>query len=49
MLRAGMLADLVLVDRDLTRVEASTIRDARVVLTMVGGRVVFDAQGLVRR
>ena len=38
----GMLADLTLVDRDLTRVSPETIRDARVVLTVVGGRVVYE-------
>jgi predicted amidohydrolase YtcJ len=42
-LEAGKLADFVLVDRDLTRVPPATIRDARVVLTVVGGRVVFEA------
>ncbi|HEY2025454.1 MAG TPA: amidohydrolase, partial [Gemmatimonadaceae bacterium] len=44
----GMLADLVLVDRDITRIPAPTIRDARVVLTMVGGRVMYDPTGLMR-
>jgi predicted amidohydrolase YtcJ len=42
-LETGKLADFVLVDRDLTRVPPATIRDARVVLTVVGGRVVFEA------
>ena len=42
MLRAGMLADLVMLDRDITRVPPETIRDAEVTLTMVGGRVVYD-------
>jgi predicted amidohydrolase YtcJ len=42
----GMLADLVIVDRDLTRVPPETIRDARVMLTMVGGRVVFEHDAL---
>jgi predicted amidohydrolase YtcJ len=41
-LRAGMLADLVMIDRDLTRIPAPRIRDARVLLTMVGGTVVFE-------
>jgi predicted amidohydrolase YtcJ len=45
-LAAGMLADLVLIDRDLTRVAPETIRDAQVMLTMVGGRVVYDRAGL---
>ena len=34
MLRAGMLADLVLIDRDITRVSPDSIRDARVMLTL---------------
>ena len=43
----GMLADLVLVDRDLTRVPPATIRDAKVMLTMVGGRIVYDPSALI--
>ena len=46
MLRPGMLADLILIDRDITHVSPDSIRDARVMLTMVGGRVVFDRDGL---
>jgi predicted amidohydrolase YtcJ len=42
----GMLADLVLLDRDITRVPPETIRDAKVMLTMVGGRAVYDRDGL---
>ena len=41
-LARGMLADMALIDRDLTRIAAETIRDARVVLTVVGGRVVYE-------
>ncbi len=41
-LKAGMLADLVMIDQDLTRIPAERIREARVLLTMVGGRVVFE-------
>ena len=41
-LKAGMLADLVMVDRDLTRVPPAEIREAKVLLTMVGGQVVFE-------
>jgi hypothetical protein len=44
----GMLADLVLVDHDLTRIPAPTIRDAHVMLTIVGGRVMYDRAGLTR-
>ncbi|HSA55183.1 MAG TPA: amidohydrolase, partial [Gemmatimonadaceae bacterium] len=41
-LAPGRLADLVLIDRDLTRTPPEQLRDARVRLTMVGGRVVFE-------
>ena len=47
-LKPGMLADLVLIDHDLTRVPPETIRDARIMLTMVGGRVVFDRDSVVK-
>ena len=47
-LAPGMLADLVLIDRDLTRIAPEAIRDARVMLTMVGGRIVYDRDGLVK-
>ena len=40
----GKLADLVLLDRDLTVIPPQTIRDVRVLLTIVGGRVVFKAK-----
>ena len=38
MLAPGYLADFVVLDRDLFRIEPATIRDARVVMTVVGGR-----------
>jgi predicted amidohydrolase YtcJ len=41
MIKAGMLADLVLLDRDLTEIPAERIRDTKVLKTIVGGRVVF--------
>jgi predicted amidohydrolase YtcJ len=41
-LAVGRLADLVLIDRDLTRIPPETIRDAHVDLTMVGGRVIYE-------
>lgn len=41
-LRAGMLADFVMLDRDLTRIAPESIRDARVMLTVLGGEVVFE-------
>ena len=42
MIARGMLADVTLIDRDLTRVPPETIRDARVKLTVVGGRIVYE-------
>ena len=41
-LKPGMLADMVLIDRDLTTIEPEAIRDAKVLKTIVGGRVVFS-------
>ncbi|HUQ45061.1 MAG TPA: amidohydrolase, partial [Gemmatimonadaceae bacterium] len=45
-LAPGMLADLVLIDRDITRAAPESVRDARVMLTMVGGRIVYERSGL---
>ena len=41
-LERGKLADFVLIDRDLTRISPEAIRDARILLTVVGGRVVYE-------
>jgi predicted amidohydrolase YtcJ len=41
-LAPGLLADLVVLDRDLLRVGPEEVRDARVLLTVVGGRVVYE-------
>jgi len=43
MLKPGMLADFVLLDRDLTTIAAETIRDAKILRTVVGGKTVFQA------
>jgi predicted amidohydrolase YtcJ len=43
-LAAGKLADFVMIDRDLTRVPPETIREARVVMTVVGGKIVHSIQ-----
>jgi hypothetical protein len=40
-LRAGLLADIAVLDRDLRRVPPSEIREARVVATIVAGVVVY--------
>jgi predicted amidohydrolase YtcJ len=42
-LQPGKLADLVVLDRDYLTVPADQIKDIKPVLTMVGGRIVFDA------
>jgi predicted amidohydrolase YtcJ len=43
-LARGKLADLVLIDRDLTTIPPETIRDARITMTVVGGRVIYERQ-----
>jgi predicted amidohydrolase YtcJ len=42
MIKGGMLADLVLLDRDLTTIPVETIRETEVLKTIVGGRVVYS-------
>ena len=39
----GKLADFVLIDRDITQYPVDLIRDARVMMTVVGGRIVHDS------
>jgi len=41
-LGVGKLADIVIIDRDLTQIPPETIRDAKIDYTIVGGRIVFD-------
>jgi len=41
-LKQGALADFAMIDQDLTRITPERIREAHVVLTAVGGRVVFE-------
>jgi hypothetical protein len=43
MLKPGMLADFVLLDRDITAIPPEEIADTEVLRTVVGGRVVFAA------
>lgn len=42
-IRAGLAADVCVLDRDITRIEPSRIHEARCLLTMVDGSVVWDA------
>jgi predicted amidohydrolase YtcJ len=44
-IQPGKLADLVVIDRDYLTVPAEQIKDIRSVMTMVGGRVVYEAPG----
>lgn len=44
-IKQGMLADLTMIDRDLTRIAPETIRDAKIVRTIVDGKVVYEAPG----
>jgi predicted amidohydrolase YtcJ len=43
-LAPGMLADLVVLDRDITSVPPERILGTRVLLTMVGGKTVYEAK-----
>lgn len=46
-LQPGMLADLAVFDRNLLAVDRVEIEEARVDLTVVDGRVVFEREGVV--
>ena len=39
----GKLADLVVLSRDITKIDPGKIRDTKVLLTFVGGELVFDS------
>jgi predicted amidohydrolase YtcJ len=41
-LTRGKLADLVVIDRDVTSIPPATIREARVMMTVVGGQIVHS-------
>jgi predicted amidohydrolase YtcJ len=43
-LEAGKSADFVFIDRDLTAIPPETIRDARILNTVVAGRIVYSAE-----
>ena len=42
-IQAGKLADLVVMDRDYLTIPADEIKDIKPVMTIVGGRIVYDA------
>ncbi len=43
LLQPGMLADFVVLDRDITRVEPATILKTQVLRTVVGGKTVYES------
>ena len=43
-LKPALLADLVLLDRDITRIPPENIRDTKILRTILGGRVVHTAK-----
>ena len=42
-IQPGKLADLLVLDRDYLTIPADQIRNIKPVMTMVGGRIVYDA------
>jgi predicted amidohydrolase YtcJ len=42
-IQTGKLADLAVIDRDYLTVPADQIKDIKPVMTMVGGRIVYEA------
>jgi predicted amidohydrolase YtcJ len=44
-IQPGKQADLVVLDRDYLTIPADQIKDIRPVMTMIGGRIVYDANG----
>jgi predicted amidohydrolase YtcJ len=45
-IQPGKLADLVVLDRDYLAIPADQIKDIKSVMTMVGGRIVYDASAV---
>lgn len=43
-IEAGKLADFCVIDRDILTIDPRAIRDARVLMTIVGGRIVYNAR-----
>ena len=43
----GKMADLVVIDRDYLTIPADHIKEIKAMITMVGGRVVYDAEAPV--
>lgn len=47
-LEAGKLADVVIIDRDLFAIPTTELKDAKVLMTIVGGRVVHASAPFTR-
>jgi predicted amidohydrolase YtcJ len=47
-IQPGKLADLLVLDRDYLTVPADQIKTIKPVMTMVGGRIVYDATAATR-
>jgi predicted amidohydrolase YtcJ len=45
-LSVGKLGDFVLIDRDLFKIPPAEIRDAKILMTVVGGNVVYERAGV---
>ena len=43
-LEVGKLADFVILEKDLTKIAPETIRDVRILATVVGGKIVFEVK-----
>jgi predicted amidohydrolase YtcJ len=41
-LKPGYLADMILLDRDIFEIEAKEIMETKVLMTMVGGEVLYE-------
>ncbi len=41
-LEVGKLADLVMLDKDITKIDVGTIDNTKVMMTMVGGKIVYQ-------
>lgn len=44
-LERGKLADFAIIDRDITRIPPEEIRNAHILMTVVGGKVVYEREG----
>jgi len=48
-LSPGKLADLILIDRNVMKCPEDDIRETEVLLTMVGGKIVWESKGSASR